>query len=398
MNLGIAGTCPSVPSEVGTVESVGAWPWAATIGNAMPDPVSSPPGLPPEYEQAVLEFIAKARTPLAAGDPRRHHFIPKFFLRRFADERDQLNVVSLAEGAGNPRLTAVTNVAVTRDFYTTVDEDIGETVVIERILALADDEASGALARLTAGGTPLTPEDRGHLAFWLGLLQVRDPFSRRQSEALADQLFKMQLSMDQDEEERVTAPGVEVEGPDRESMSLDPEDLDSFEISPHQNQLIVAMLDSGMALGAFFATRFFMCLKFAEPGLVLSDRPMYLYRKPENQTPFLGVGPVTADEIWLPIDRCTLLILHGDEVVGDGLRDAPSEFSINQMNQALVGGSYMELYCHPDDLGRLNGLTLPNPNRPLLEMSGGWLATDSDGVNSPPTRKRPRRYRGGGEP
>lgn len=208
----------------------------------------------------------------------------------------------------------------------------------------------------------------------------------------------MQLSIDQDEEERATAPGVKAEGPDRESMALDPEDLDSFEISPRQNQLIVAMLDSGMALGAFFATRCFTCLKFAEPGLVLSDRPMYLYRKPEHQTPFLGVGPATADEIWLPIDRRTALILHGDEVVGDGLREAPSEFSIDQMNQALVSGTYIELYCHPDDLDRLDRLTLPNPDRPLMEMSGGWLAADSDGVNSPPRRKRPRRYRGGGEP
>lgn len=363
----------------------------------MPDPVTPPPGIPPEYEQAVVEFVAKARSPLAAGDPRRHHFIPKFFLRRFADERDQLNVVSLAEGAGNPRPTAVTNIAVTRDFYTTVDEDIGETVVVERILALADAEASGALASLADGVTPLTPKDRADLAVWLGLLQVRDPFSRRRNEALADQLFKMQMSIDRNEHEQATEPRAEVEDPDLPPMPLGPEDLDSFEISPHQNQMIAAMLEIGMELGAFFATRFFTCLRFAEPGLVLTDRPLYLYRKPEHHNPYLGVGPVTADEVWLPIDRRTLLILHGDEVIGDGMRNAPADLSIDQMNQALVSSTYLELYCHPDDLGRLEGLELPDPNRPLMEMSGGWLETDSDGVNSPPRRKRPRRYRGGAE-
>jgi hypothetical protein len=44
-------------------------------------------------EQAAFDtMMALALQPLAQGDPRRHHFIPQFFLRRFANDADQLVV------------------------------------------------------------------------------------------------------------------------------------------------------------------------------------------------------------------------------------------------------------------------------------------------------------------
>jgi hypothetical protein len=74
--------------------------------------------------------------------------------------------------------------------------------------------------------------------------------------------------------------------------------------------------------------------------------------------------------------------------------DAPGVFGVDDFNQAVVASARSEVYCHPDDLDRLEVLDLPNPNRPLIEMSGGeWLRGSTDGVNSRLERRRHRRYR-----
>ena len=127
---------------------------------------------------------------------------------------------------------------------------------------------------------------------------------------------------------------------------------------------------------------------------MLSDRPVLLYQKPENWMPDVGVGFATADQVWLPLNRQTLLILHNDAVVGDRVFDAPPGFSVDECNQTLIRQTAAEIYCHPDDLRRLEQLDLPPADRPLWSVMGGdWMKGGTDGVNKPPTRKRHRRFR-----
>lgn len=48
-----------------------------------------PPGTDALIDAVALQMVSAMRQPLAPGDTRRHHFIPKFFQRRFAKD-DQL--------------------------------------------------------------------------------------------------------------------------------------------------------------------------------------------------------------------------------------------------------------------------------------------------------------------
>lgn len=63
-------------------------------------------------------------------------------------------------------------------------------------------------------------------------------------------------------------------------------------------------------------------------------------------------------------------------------------------NQAVIGNAVNEIYCHPSDRAAIDSAELPDPQQPLLGIEGGsWLKIQTDGVNAPPTRRKPRRYR-----
>ena len=155
--------------------------------------------LPPmseEEQKHVDEFMAQVRQPLAPGDPRRHHFLPRFYLRRFADADERLMIVPLDNPAkADPR--HIDNVAVQRDFYTHIDEEVGETVAVEKILAVIEGNAADVLHALDDGVRPFpaSMEHQGHLATFIAFQLARDPFTRRRMEAMADQMFKMDASL-----------------------------------------------------------------------------------------------------------------------------------------------------------------------------------------------------------
>jgi hypothetical protein len=353
--------------------------------------------LSPEGEEMVRKMVDGMRTPLAPGDPRRHHYVPKFYLRRFAAD-DQIVRVRFDK----PRLRDtlhVNDVAVMRDLYTTIDVDVGETVAVERILAVVDGAASSAIARLALGVLfPPQRADQLALALWLSMLHVRGPSARRWMEAMADHTMKMQMSLVHDEASaRAHLRGDDGTEPDDETVKAlleTVESMDEWEITPHQNEMVQQMLDLGLKATPFFLGRRWAVVKFPENGLVLTDKPVVLYKKPENRSPFMGVGLASADEIWLPLDRSTALILHTDEVIGDRVFPAPAGVTVDTFNQMVVGQAYQEVYCHPDDVARLKRITLPKSNRPLMQASGtDWVKGKTDGVNEPLNRTGHRRYR-----
>lgn len=54
-------------------------------------------GMSPEAHALGERAIAKMRTPLAKGDARLHHFVPRWWLRRFANDGQRVVTVTLAE-------------------------------------------------------------------------------------------------------------------------------------------------------------------------------------------------------------------------------------------------------------------------------------------------------------
>ena len=101
--------------------------------------------LPPDAKEQVRRMAQAMRTPLRPGDPLRHHHIPQFFLRRFADG-DRIARVPL-ESPKAHQIAVVNDVAVVKHLYTTIDHDVGETAAVERMLAVIDGDAVKPIVR-----------------------------------------------------------------------------------------------------------------------------------------------------------------------------------------------------------------------------------------------------------
>lgn len=345
----------------------------------------------------LKELMDRVTGPAKPGDPRRHHFIPRFMLRKFARPDGQVSVFSVSEKAH--RMRHISDTAVMKDLYTVIDKEHGESLSVEKILAEADGQAAGVIDHLVEKGLSITPEQRGNLAMWIALLHVRGPHLRRTLEALHDQTYKLDLSLAADREVARSRLQHNLGRAPTESEVEDiveaANDLESFEIGPHQNDLVKQMLDLSTFIYPYLLQRHLALFRVHEPGLILSDRPLVLYQRPENRRPLSGVGIATADELWLPLDRRTSLILHSDSEVGDIEIEvkSTSELSVDDFNQAVAMNADSEIYVHPDDMSRVDRLEMPQTDRPLMQVSGGWVATGTDGINEAPKRRRHRRYK-----
>lgn len=352
--------------------------------------------LSPEIAVEVQRFVKAARKPLAPGEPRRHHFVPQFYLRRFADNAERVAVVRLADPA-RPTVTHVRNAAVIKGFYTVVDEAGDDTAAVEKLLALVEDAAKPAVERLVHGVLfPPPDQDRLQVALWLALQYVRDPQSRRRAEALADAAVKLQASLIPDERARDHLRDLHGREPTDEEVTdlVDGVHQFGWEAVPSQNELVQLMLDSAMRIAPYFYERSWCVIQFPSPGFVTCDRPLVLYQHPENRSPYQSFGIATADEITVALDRRTLLVMHTDQEIGDMVLPAAPEQTVGDYNRMLVHNAHQEIYCHPDDVAAVQALDLPSADRPLVTMQGGGWGDRPlpDGVNTPPKRKHARRY------
>src|SRR6266496_4127493 len=104
---------------------------------------------------------------MAANEPRRHHYLPRFLLRRFTEDpsRDGALVHQLEVESGRISATNPTNAAVIRDFYAVVDAEGLLSQEAERLLAVVEENAAPLIAGLSTRGTRFEEVDRFNLAY-----------------------------------------------------------------------------------------------------------------------------------------------------------------------------------------------------------------------------------------
>ena len=90
------------------------------------------------------------------------------------------------ERSRTPDLRHIDDVAVRRDFYTHIDEDVGETVAVEEILSVIEGNAAEVLRALDNGVRPFPASDehRGHIVMFMAFQLTRDPSTCRRMEAM----------------------------------------------------------------------------------------------------------------------------------------------------------------------------------------------------------------------
>jgi hypothetical protein len=146
--------------------------------------------LTPEAERRGHRWFETSNPAVGVGA--KHHTVPAFCLRRFADARGQLLVRDRSTGHQTTR--TVSKLAV-RDFYTVVTADGQFDGRMEQLLATVEGEAAELFMLLVTPfrrPVPLKAEERVTVCQFLAFQMIRGPRKRRETELLADYTVKLQ--------------------------------------------------------------------------------------------------------------------------------------------------------------------------------------------------------------
>lgn len=136
-----------------------------------------------QFAQRLIEIELGLRD-WPEPDAKRHHFVPRFFLDRFAE---QGWLTQLDKRSGQPQKVRADKAASKTRFYRFSNDEGEVSNVIEGVFGMAEDDAAPALLRLEETGD-LTDHDRASVATFLAYQWSRTPTARRRGERAGEDI------------------------------------------------------------------------------------------------------------------------------------------------------------------------------------------------------------------
>jgi Protein of unknown function (DUF4238) len=287
--------------------------------------------------------------------PKLHHYVPQMYLRRFADDAERLITVDLATNSRFPQ--SVGDAAAQNYFYAVDNDEGGRSMAVEQALSELESAAAANIDRLLAGDFPPAADTREAIAAFLGLQWTRTPRARDGTDRITDSGARL-LTHAQGPAgfaEALRRAGEDVT--DEEAAELWQELVSgtAFRVTATQDTHIRLMLEAGDAVATLFANLPWQLVRFERRGLLTCDHPIGLWHHDEKRRRF-GIGPATAEEIWVPLERRTALLVSTQWDDGELL--APSARLARRINQIVVVGARRWLYHDPAD-APTQGIALP---------------------------------------
>lgn len=302
--------------------------------------------------------------------PVRHHVVPRFYLDRWGsgDRR-----VYVRRRDGGAFVASTRHVAVETGFYNTVDDSGQTSVAVESFLGQIEGAGAAALRQIDATGEPPSRDtgERRTLASLLALQHTRSPELRARimfhddvnaflsgrelsHELVAEYLTEHHLGFEPDANEVEAALGW-VSGSNH--MAGPTSVTDSIEL----------MLASAQELAPTLDRMNWTVEHDRKARFISSDTPLTLWRPPTPRDRFEGIGVQTCTEIRVPLDPCTLLVLHRDP--------RPTRMNVTterprQCNADTARGCHTLLFGSSQQQPMIDRLTL-RVKRPVLRFATG---------------------------
>jgi uncharacterized protein DUF4238 len=254
--------------------------------------------------------------------PRRHHLLPQFYLRSFADQDGKVRVVERA--TGHEFTTGPTNVFVEGDFYTVSSvEAEDDHQLIEGLYARIEGVAAPVFEQLRAGDFPLDGQDRSEFASFMALQVTRGRMFRRWMEQFANQTGRMILRMAAEappgywEASRAeweanpegSEPPPRISAKDRQMWR----EGTSFDFKPSREHVVEMSFAPLEEMTFVLMAMTWRLLVFEEPCLFSSEHPLTYWRERSLTDRMSGIGPATADEVRFPVSPSRALVLTPPE-------------------------------------------------------------------------------------
>ncbi len=244
------------------------------------------------------------------SEPKTHHFVPDFFLRRFANSDGRVAVRNRVRGW---HVSATANVFARSQLYRVP----GRRLTAEYTLGDFESAASTAFREIDSGGiVSLSPSNRSALALLMALQLTRRPdsdavarFAREATAAIGRPPFSRAAMSDYLEKLYQFAPrDPEVEA----ACTMAEASLSQSDPSVGQlrSDEIERMFDVAVRVLAPSIEAFSWSIESTKrQELFTSDRPVVLWKPPDVEDRYKGVGLHTTEEIWFVLDPSKMLVL-----------------------------------------------------------------------------------------
>jgi hypothetical protein len=337
---------------------------------------------------------------MADGAKRKHHTVPKFYLRGFSkkEKHEKVNVVNLSKGTHTEQ--RIETASVIPNFYSIRTEELQDQNIkeddFENWLGEEFERPTGLVfQKINEGVWPLVPEDRETLARFIALQYVRSSAVRAAWDDMQT-VYTYAVLIANGRENLGPALSQHfyeeyIEGPAGEAYTEETLDriwneiLDgSFRVKNHQN-LYLEVIEQWLPIFAeAFLVRPWILVEFSRKTLITSDNPVVLVPDSERHR-----MPNCAPEIYFPLNRTTAIImaeLMDAKDTYDGQLDFISRGSTimhKRLNKAIMDNDTTYLYCHPDDRDKLpQNLPKPRQQRNFIDVSKKFI---TESVQNPKT-------------
>lgn len=297
---------------------------------------------------------------------KRHHYVPQFYLRRFADQKGRLSGYRRTTG-GTVRITT-RNAAVATGFYNIVDETGQPSDALEKDLSDLEGNAAEALRRLVNEWPP-EADVKEAVADFIALQAAR-------TRSFRDSLHGMSHHMRKVVEDVLG----ESEGISLADEYVRREDLDDyFSVGP--NDFADMMFRMALGLSPSIARRSWRLFRSKKRLIATSDHPVCILDiRPEADRRLRGVGYETAAALVFPVDSHHVLYLLATDL------DKPREPILLSPSDARDASSLVAQRAYDWVYSDPRSLLFNQIDLPVGEKSEGL---ETPGQDLPPTRWGP---------
>lgn len=297
----------------------------------------------------------------------RHHLVPQFLLRNFANDHQQLRARS-RDDLSNGHLTSVKYACNQIGFYRIEAEDLESWAreghnpeLVESVHAAVEGDAAIVIERLLAGTIPQTRQELFDLGLFVAIQSTRGWQFREDVNQAATQRMRAEMNARPDElissAESFLRKRGERATPQRVAEFIESAygDTGPKLIAPEPLLVQESIRQAVDALAPRLFSMIPRLYVFDEPSLVISDAPVAPWAARVERA--VGIG--NADLVFMPLSR-TVALAYGRSTRRPIREGTPVR--ARQINRAVADGAIRWIYEHPqDDVARTIELPAGRP-------------------------------------
>jgi hypothetical protein len=283
--------------------------------------------------------------------PRRHHYVPQFYLRGFVGEKDQLFVVD--RPSEKTFRTQPKNVATERDFNRVNVEGM-DPAAVEKALSEFEGKVAPALERVKAAKSLANKEDRDMVMNLICALAIRNPRQRTTVNGFISEIVQQvaHVGLATKERWKTQVERMKKDGVWDDSVNLTYNDMQKFmregnyKIQIAKEFNIAMEIEQHENLVQHLGARNWQILvaKEGSGGFVTSDVPVCLrWSDGQNHGIYAPGFGVEGTHVIFPLStRCALLgSFEGKENVIEA-----DMFMVGNLNSTVISNAEKQVYAH----------------------------------------------------